>query len=92
MNPKITGWKGKRVWLVGASSGIGAALAHELARRGAQLALSARNADKLQALNVANALILPCDATASDSLAAARDRMLAAWGAIDLVIYLAGVS
>jgi short-subunit dehydrogenase len=90
MNPKITGWKGKRVWLVGASSGIGAALAHELARRGAQLALSARNADKLQALNVANALILPCDATASDSLAAARDRMLAAWGAIDLVIYLAG--
>jgi short-subunit dehydrogenase len=90
MNPKITDWKGKRVWLVGASSGIGAALAHQLAGRGAQLALSARNADKLQALNVANALILPCDATASDSLAAARDRMLAVWGAIDLVIYLAG--
>ncbi len=90
MNPKITDWKGKRVWLVGASSGIGAALAHELAGRGAQLALSARNADKLQALNVANALILPCDATANDSLAAARDRMLAVWGAIDLVIYLAG--
>jgi len=79
MNPKITDWKGKRVWLVGASSGIGAALAHQLAGRGARLALSARNADKLQALNVTDALILPCDATASDSLAAARDRMLACY-------------
>jgi NAD(P)-dependent dehydrogenase (short-subunit alcohol dehydrogenase family) len=92
MNPKITDWAGKRVWLVGASSGIGAALAGELARRGAQLALSARNADKLQrAGHVAGALLLPCDATSADSLAAARERPDAGGlGAIDLVIYLAG--
>lgn len=35
------------VWLTGASSGIGEALAHELARRGARVAMTARSADKL---------------------------------------------
>ena len=90
MNPKITDWQDKRVWLVGASSGIGAALALELAGRGARLALSARNAEKLQALKIPEALILPCDATDTASLAAARDALLQAWWGIDLVIYLAG--
>jgi short-subunit dehydrogenase len=90
MNPKITDWTGKRVWLVGASSGIGAAIAHELAGRGAKLALSARRADKLQALAIADALLLPCDATNVNSLAAARLALLAAWGGVDLVVYLAG--
>lgn len=90
LNPKITDWRGKRVWLVGASSGIGAATAHELARRGARLALSARRADKLQALNLPDALLLPCDATDSASLHSARAQLLAAWGGVDLVLYLAG--
>lgn len=90
MNPKITDWHGRRVWLVGASAGIGAAMAHELAGRGARLALSARSADKLHALGLADALLLPCDATDSASLAAARQALLAAWGGLDLVVYLAG--
>jgi len=90
MNPKITDWDGRRVWLVGASSGIGAAVAHELAGRGAKLALSARNVEKLRALPVGGALLLPCDATDTASLAAARESLLAAWGGVDLVVYLAG--
>ena len=90
MNPTITDWRGKRVWLVGASSGIGAAIARELAGRGARLALSARRADKLQALALTDALLLPCDATDNASLAAARQSLLAAWGGVDLVVYLAG--
>jgi short-subunit dehydrogenase len=90
MNPKITNWQGKRVWLLGASSGIGAALAKELARRGANVAISARKADKLLALNIPDALILPCDATNVASLAGARKQLLLAWLGVDLVIYLAG--
>ena len=90
MNPEITDWSGKRVWLVGASSGIGAALAGELARRGARVALSARSVDKLRALGIDGALLLPSDATDTASLAAARKRLLAAWSGVDLAIYLAG--
>lgn len=90
MNPKITDWSGRRVWLVGASSGIGAAIADELARRGARLALSARSAEKLQALAIAGARLMPCDATEVASLAAVRQALLEGWGGIDLVIYLAG--
>ena len=58
MNPKITNWQGKRVWLVGASSGIGAALAKQLAGQGARVAVSGRKIDKLQALNIDQALLL----------------------------------
>lgn len=90
MNPKISDWNGKRVWLVGASSGIGAAIARELNQRGAKLALSARSADKLAALAIADAVLLPCDATDVDKLRAAREKLLGAWGGVDLVIYLAG--
>lgn len=90
MNPKITDWRGKRVWLVGASAGIGAAMARELAGRGARLALSARNAGKLQALAIPDALVVPCDATDTASLAAARKAVVDAWGGVDLVVYLAG--
>ena len=90
MNPKIVEWTDRRVWLVGASTGIGAAMAKELDRRGARLALSARSADRLQALGIEGALIFPCDATDAASLAAAHRELLIAWGGIDLVVYLAG--
>lgn len=89
-NPRIADWQGRRVWLVGASAGIGAALALELARRGARLALSARSGEALQALGIAQALVLPCDATDVASLRAARAALRDAWGGIDLVLYLAG--
>ena len=50
MNSKITDWHGKRVWLLGASSGIGAALGRSLLARGARVALSARKATQLEAV------------------------------------------
>lgn len=39
---------GQRIWLVGASSGIGAALAHELRSRGAHVAITARRQEQLE--------------------------------------------
>lgn len=90
MNPKITDWHKRRVWLLGASTGIGAALARELARRGARLALSSRSAEALAELDMADALLLPCDATDETSLRDAHTRLLAQWDHIDLAIYMAG--
>lgn len=90
MNPKITDWNDKRVWLVGASAGIGAALAVALAARGARLALSARSVDKLAALDIRDAVLVPCDATDIDALTEAHSTVLAVFDHIDLVIYLAG--
>ena len=93
LNPRIRDWQGRRVWLVGASSGIGAALARELARRGARLALTARREEPLQALAAetgGTALVLPCDVTDSGAVERAQRRILDAWGGIDLVVWLAG--
>ena len=90
MNPRITDWRGRRVWLIGASAGIGAALARALAQRGARLALSARGMPALEALGIPGALLLPCDSTEAASLAGARASLVEAWGGVDLVVYLAG--
>lgn len=90
MNPKITDWQGCHVWLVGASTGIGAALARELDRRGARLAVSARSLDALRALDIDSARWLPCDVTDMDSLAAAHRALMDEWPRLDLVVYLAG--
>ena len=63
-NPKITDWRGKRVWLLGASTGIGAALARQLHAAGARLALSARRPEALAELDLAGAELLALDVTA----------------------------
>ena len=52
LNPPITDWRGQRVWLIGASSGIGRAVASLLHARGAQVCVSARQQALLDALSV----------------------------------------
>ena len=47
----MNSFKNKHIWIIGASSGIGKALAHELSNRGATLTLSARSVDKLESIN-----------------------------------------
>ena len=92
MNPRIGDWAGKRVWMIGASSGIGAAAAHQLLQLGARVALSARNAEAIERAACAerHALAAPLDVTDHASVVRARDKIVAAWGGIDLVLVVAG--
>jgi short-subunit dehydrogenase len=93
LNAPIRDWRGQRVWIVGASSGIGEALARALHARGARLALSARTAPALHALvreTSGDHLVLPVDITQSDTLNAAWLDLLQAWDGVDLVLWVAG--
>ncbi|MCB1954958.1 MAG: SDR family NAD(P)-dependent oxidoreductase [Rhodocyclaceae bacterium] len=92
LNPRIREWSGRRVWIVGASTGIGAALATRLASLGAQVAVSARQAERLEALSLNTRRIrpLPLDVTEPGALARACERLRDDWGGIDLVVLNAG--
>lgn len=92
LNRPIRDWRDKRVWIVGASTGIGAALARELHAVGARLALSARNRDRLVELSAdwSGALCLPLDVTEPGSLEQAGKRIVEAWDGVDLVVFNAG--
>ncbi len=93
MNPRIENWLGRRVWIIGASSGIGAALARALHERGAKLALSARTIDALRLVVVddVSALIHPFDITHANEVRLAHDAILEKWGGIDLILVVAGM-
>lgn len=92
MNPRIRDWRGARVWVIGASTGIGAETAKLLLEKGARVAISARKADALQgiAAQYPQTLVLPLDVTEHTQVLAARDQLLAAWGGLDLLLIVAG--
>lgn len=92
MNPRISNWKGRRVWVIGASSGIGAETARTLLALGARVALSARKADALHdiAAGQRDAMVVPLDVTRHEQVLAARDELVNAWQGIDLVLIVAG--
>ena len=81
-------FKAKTYWLIGASDGLGRALASVLSNEGANVILSARNKDGLSeiASNLPNATALPIDVTSMDSIVFAAKSV----GEIDGIIYLAG--
>ena len=87
LNPPMGQWAGKRVWLIGASSGIGLACAQALAAAGAQVVVSARKVDGLTAWPGIHPVTM--DVTDAASVAQACQ---AAWGSqgLDWVVYCAG--
>ena len=81
---------GKVVWVVGASSGIGAATARELVTRGATVAISARREEELAKVSDGDMLVVPADVTDAKSVASAADRIRDEHGHIDVAILSAG--
>lgn len=91
LNPPIESWSGQRVWVIGASYGIGAAVARQLIDAGARVALSARSRDLLDAMvEGTEARVEVLDVTRPDTVKRAASSLLAAWGGIDLVLIVAG--
>jgi short-subunit dehydrogenase len=89
-------FRDKRVWLTGASLGIGRALALELAARGARLALSARNPERLRQLadeiGSHRTLVLPLDVTDHGANRRAADTLAREWDGVDIAIFNAGTA
>jgi NADP-dependent 3-hydroxy acid dehydrogenase YdfG len=83
-------FKDKTYWLVGASEGLGRALAMKLSKTGCEVIVSARNTDRLQGLVdelPGRARAVACDVTDRESVA----RAAAEAGPVDGMIFLAGV-
>jgi NADP-dependent 3-hydroxy acid dehydrogenase YdfG len=81
---------GQVAWVVGGSSGIGAAVARELVRRGATVAISARRKEQLHDVAGGDMVVLPADVTDAASVSAAAARVRQELGPIDLAVLSAG--
>jgi short-subunit dehydrogenase len=94
----MTEFKDNVVILTGASTGIGEAMAHQLAEQGAWLALAARNAAKLEAVAAecrtrgGRVLVAPTDVTEEAECQQLVERTIAEYGRVDTLINNAGLS
>ncbi|QWD74167.1 SDR family NAD(P)-dependent oxidoreductase [Polynucleobacter sp. TSB-Sco08W16] len=91
----IDRFSGKRVWVIGASSGIGEACANALLAQGAKVALSSRRVERLNAIaaqaQADQALVIPLDVTNDDQFHGAYQTLLNTWGGIDLLLFVSGM-
>lgn len=91
LNPRMSDWAGKTVWMIGASTGIGRATASALHASGARVVVSARKREALDAFvtDHPGSVALALDATDGAAIQAAAQRLLAQ-GPLDCVVYCAG--
>jgi NAD(P)-dependent dehydrogenase (short-subunit alcohol dehydrogenase family) len=98
LNPRIEHWQGRTVWVVGASSGIGQALAQQLHAAGATVLVSARNEAALQDFVARHpgSHALPLDVTDRPAMGDAMQEVLRRieqvrpGGMLDMVVFCAG--
>jgi len=104
-NPKLEeqSYKNKVVWVLGASSGIGESLAEDLAAHGAQVVISARRVEKLEAI-VTNCkakgystkdnqpFVLPLDVTDTEAQGVAYQALIDRFGRVDVLVLNPGQS
>jgi short-subunit dehydrogenase len=83
--------EGSVVLITGASEGIGAACAREFRKRGARLSLTARSAEKLNAVAAAGEVVTPGDLTDPETRRVAVGGTIEAFGRIDILINNAGI-
>nr|WP_314900005.1 SDR family NAD(P)-dependent oxidoreductase [uncultured Deefgea sp.] len=91
LNRPIEHWARQRVWLIGASSGIGAALARQALAAGATVVLSARRQAQLEQVagQHPKSVILPFDVLDTAAWQSSYTEIIAKLGGIDLVIFCA---
>ncbi len=90
-------FKGKVIWITGASSGIGEALAYAFSSAGAKLILSSRRLEELERVrnacsNTEMAMVLPLDLLDASSLEGKTAEAIACFGHIDIMIHNGGIS
>lgn len=87
---------GKVVWITGASSGIGRELARTFAAQGADVALSARRVERIEALAEElralgrRSIAVPCDVTDEATTRAAVEKVVSEFGQLDVAVANAG--
>ena len=83
-------YRERRVWITGGSSGIGAALAAELANHGARVAISARREARLRQVAGDRMLTVPVDVTDREAMRDAAETVRRELGGIDIAVLNAG--
>ena len=93
--PAISNFKQQRVWVIGASSGIGEACVRALFQKGARVALSSRRVDRLEAIAQGypkeDHLILPVDVMREANVQDAYQKIEKEWGGVDLLLFVSGI-
>ncbi len=84
----------KTIWITGASSGFGEALALEFAGRGAKIILSARHEEGLVRVKnkIQHAFVLPLDLSEQHTFEAKTQEAIKSFGHIDMIVHNAGVA